>query len=91
MTDLSAVKLHDLLGEALYIDLNEKRSLVGKLIAIDCKANVLLDEVVESNDGHVRKMGLVSVPFVAVRSVKISNDLINHTKLMKFNISSQYV
>ncbi|CAH03076.1 Mak31p [Kluyveromyces lactis] len=91
MTDLSNVHLHDLLSETLYINLDQKRSLTGKLIAIDCKANLLLDEVVENNDGHVRKMGLVSVPFVSVRSVKVRRELVDTINALKLNISSQYV
>ncbi|QEU58708.1 Mak31 [Kluyveromyces lactis] len=91
MTDLSNVQLHDLLSETLYINLDQKRSLTGKLIAIDCKANLLLDEVVEKNDGHVRKMGLVSVPFVSVRSVTVRRELVDAINALKLNISSQYV
>lgn len=91
MTDLSNVHLHDLLSETLYINLDQKRSLTAKLIAIDCKANLLLDEVVENNDGHVRKMGLVSVPFVSVRSVKVRRELVDTINALKLNISSQYV
>lgn len=90
MNNLSSVKLHDLLGQALYVTLSETRSLTGKLIAIDCKANLLLDEVVENNEGHVRRMGLVSVPFAAVSSVKIKKELVSEIQAMKASIYSQY-
>lgn len=91
MTDLSSLKLHDLLGQALYVQLDDTRSLVGKLVAIDCGANFLLDEVMETNEQHSRNLGLVSVPFKTVQSVKIKSSLMTNIKERRASFSDQFL
>lgn len=71
MSEVDSLTLQDLLGEKLYIELDETRSLVGLVKAIDCKANLLLDDVLEKVDGHERKLGLVSVPFASVKNIRM--------------------
>lgn len=61
-------------------------------MAVDAQLNLLLDHVRERNGGQSeRLMGLVSVPEQTVKSIKITEQSLNHICQLKQDLLRQIV
>lgn len=72
MTSIDELELSDFIGSTILVQVDVDRILEAVLMAIDSHANQLLDKVCEYHRGAVRELGLVSVPFDTIMSVKIA-------------------
>ncbi|AMD20626.1 HDL118Cp [Eremothecium sinecaudum] len=85
------LELADFVGATLRVQVSAERILEGVLVAIDHHCNQLLDKVKEQNKGTVRELGLVSVPWDSVMSIKISTDQIKEIGNRKVALSQAIV
>lgn len=73
----------DLIGTELKIKIKDQRELVGILLALDNKPNLLINNVIEysiqQGKQNKRELGLVSVPFDSIKTVKINNSDLEKT------------
>ncbi|CAM9011680.1 unnamed protein product [Wickerhamomyces anomalus] len=80
----------DLIGTELKIKIKDQRELVGILLALDNKPNLLINNVIEYSfqQGNLnkRELGLVSVPFDSIATVKINNSDLDKTIKWKSNL-----
>ncbi|ODQ60280.1 hypothetical protein WICANDRAFT_92568 [Wickerhamomyces anomalus NRRL Y-366-8] len=80
----------DLIGTELKIKIKDQRELVGILLALDNKPNLLINNVIEYSfqQGNLnkRELGLVSVPFDSITTVKINNSDLDKTIKWKSNL-----
>ena len=80
----------DLIGTELKIKIKDQRELVGILLALDNKPNLLINNVIEYSfqQGNLnkRELGLVSVPFDSIATVKNNNSDLDKTIKWKSNL-----
>ncbi|CAB4254680.1 similar to Saccharomyces cerevisiae YCR020C-A MAK31 Non-catalytic subunit of N-terminal acetyltransferase of the NatC type [Maudiozyma barnettii] len=88
---MDTLTLKDIIGSTLYITVSEVRLLKGTLVAIDAQANLLLDEVEECCPDNVRKLGLVSVPFLTIRDIQIQKSYVNRLEDYKRQLQKNII
>jgi len=80
---LDILQPSDLIGTELKIKIKDQRELIGILLALDNKPNFLINNVIEysTQEGKLnkRELGLVSVPFDSIITVKINNSDLEKT------------
>ncbi|CCH46345.1 Small nuclear ribonucleoprotein-associated protein [Wickerhamomyces ciferrii] len=83
MTSIEDLIPSDLIGTELKVTIKDQRILIGILLALDNKPNLLLNNVIEisnqynsiigSESENKRELGLVSIPFDSIENIKIKN------------------
>lgn len=83
MSQLDILATSDIIGSELKIKIKDQRELVGVLLALDNKPNLLINNVIEysiqRDKLNKRDLGLVSVPFDSIDTVSINNSDLEKT------------
>ncbi|QLQ82557.1 hypothetical protein HG537_0H03200 [Torulaspora globosa] len=82
---MDKLALQDFIGSTLYIWLSDERVITGKLMAMDCELNLLLDHVQETRlkDGNERMVGLVSVPRGTISCIRLDRSRLDQLCLLR--------